>query len=121
MMKRYASKLLFQFRVVVAGKSSSQRTVEDRIVLINATSARAALAKARRIGKQREYDYTNNDGNRVYVELVGVTDLVSLDPECLKDEVWYDIRTMMRPMERKRQLVPKDADLSAINLESQRS
>lgn len=117
-MKRYASKLLFQFRVVIAGESNSQRTVEDRIVLIKARSAKAALSRARLIGKQREYDYVNDDGNRVYVELVGVTDLVSLDPECLKDEVWYDIRTMLRPMERKKHLIPKDRDLSAIKLES---
>ena len=55
-MKRYASKLLFQFRVVIAGESNSQRTVEDLIVLISASSAKAALSKSKRIGKRREYD-----------------------------------------------------------------
>jgi hypothetical protein len=117
-MKRYAAKILFQFRVVVGSKSNSQRTVEERIVLIRAATAKVALAKAKRIGKQREYNYNNDEGNAVHVECVGVMELIGLDPECLKDEVWYDIRTMLKPMERRKDILPKESQLSAIKIEA---
>lgn len=85
--------------------------------MIRATTAKTALAKAKRIGKQREYNYDNDEGNAVRLERVGVMELIGLDPECLKDEVWYDIRTMLKPVERRKDILPKESALSAVKLE----
>jgi hypothetical protein len=48
------------------------------------------------------------------MEFVGVLDLIELDPECEEDEVWYEIKTSLRPMERRAKLLPADKDLAAI-------
>jgi hypothetical protein len=38
--------------------------------------------------------------------------------ECEPEEVWYDILRMIRPMERRAQLIPRERDLNAIGLEA---
>jgi hypothetical protein len=114
---RYAAKLLFQFRVAFDGTLGIVRTVEERTILISARSAQLALKKALRYGRDGRVSYENNDGNRVLVEFVGVRDLMHLGPECDAATVWYEIRTMRRPLERRRQLIPQPAKLSAIRLE----
>lgn len=119
-MKRYASKLLFQFRAVAPGKSRRLRTVEERIVLMKARSARAALVKAKTLGRKKEFAFDNNEGNRVYFEFIGVMDLMELGPEAERDEVWYTIREMLLPMERRKAILPKEANLSAIVLEAKK-
>lgn len=111
--KRFAAKLLFQFRVVVDGESSRRRTCEERTVVFRAASARSALANARRKGRSAQYRYKNDQGNPVHFEFVGVTDLLCLGPECAPDEVWYDMREMVMPMERRKRILPTDAALLA--------
>ena len=116
-MKTYAAKLLFQFRVVVDGASSKRRTTEERIILLKDKSARMALGKAKSAGKKSEFSYLNDDKNRVFFEFVGVMDLMHLGEEREKNEVWYEIKEAMKPMERKRRLLPAEKQLSAIKLE----
>jgi hypothetical protein len=65
----------------------------------------------------QEQEAAKRNGNRVLVEFVGVRDLMHLGPECDAVTVWYEIRTMRRPLERRRQLIPQPAKLSAIRLE----
>ncbi len=113
-MRRYAARLLFQFRVVIDEDDGIFRTVEDRIILIGALSGKDALKRAKRRGRGSEYDYRNDDGNRVHFEFVGVLDLLELGIECDDDEVWYDIRTLKRPMERRAEIIPREQDLCAI-------
>ncbi|PYM68489.1 MAG: hypothetical protein DME11_00250, partial [Candidatus Rokuibacteriota bacterium] len=72
---RYAAKLLFQFRVVVNGDPGARRLCEERIVVLRAPNARAALAKANARGRAARYRYRNPSGNPVFFEFVGVTDL----------------------------------------------
>ena len=96
-MKRYAAKLLFQFRVTVDGDSGKRRTCEERIVVMDAASGKAALARAKRKGKESQYRYDNSEGNPVSFEFIGVMDLLCLDPECEQDEVWYDIVERLLP------------------------
>lgn len=116
--RRYAAKLLFQFRVVVDGNDGVMRTCEERILVLRAPSARKALAMAKRRGREARGRWRNSDGNPVHFEFVGVLDLLCLDPECDEDEVWYDIVCRKQPMERAADLVPKEADLCAIREES---
>jgi hypothetical protein len=106
-MARFAAKLLFQYRVVVGGRSGKRRICEERIIVLRATSAKNALSQAKRKGSTCERTYVNSDGNPVYFEFVGVLDLLELGPECENDEVWYDIRTRVRPSERKSGLIPR--------------
>jgi len=115
--KRYAAKLLFQFRVVIDGVSNKRRTCEERIILFEALSAKLALEAAKKRGKSEEHNFENNDGNVVYFEFIGVRDLMELGIESDKDEVWYEIKEHLLPMERKTKLLPPEKQLSAIKNE----
>jgi hypothetical protein len=50
----------------------------------------------------------------VRFEFVGVLDLLELGLECEADEVWYDTRQMLTPMERRESLIPPERELSAF-------
>ena len=82
-------------------------------MILTAPSARAALAASRRRGRAAQLKYENDQGNPVHFQFVGVTDLLCLGPECAGDEVWYDVREMMMPMERSASILPTDAVLLA--------
>ncbi len=110
-MTRYAAKLLFQFHVAVKGDPGKRRLCEERIINFNARSPREALRVAKLRGKRGEHAYKNTDGNKVSFQFVGVLDLMSLGIECDEDEVWYDIRERMLPMERRARIVPNDREL----------
>lgn len=108
----YAAKLLFQFRVVhKSGKSNRRRLVEERIVLFEADGAKKALATAKRHGRAGEVDYLNDRGEEVRFEFVGVLDLRHLDVGYEPNEVWYDIKHQVTPMERRAELLPSDSTL----------
>jgi hypothetical protein len=98
---------------VVGRRSGKRRLCEERIIHFRAATPRGALAYARKHGCSAELDYKNDEGNPVYFEFIGVVDLLHLGAECEPDEVWYDIREMQTPMERKRKLIPSDSDLLA--------
>jgi hypothetical protein len=108
--KRYAAKLLFQFRVGRA-ESNRRRVCEERIIILQASSARRALSAAKRCGKTAQLTYRNVDWRRVQFEFVGVLDLLHLGRECDEIEVWYDIKEMIEPMERRSKLLPSDLEL----------
>src|SRR5262249_53698728 len=111
---RYAAKLLFQFRVMVDGKPNKKRTCEERVIVLSAETADAALKKAKAYGKAAKHTYKNNYGNSVHFELVGILDLLRLGAECEDDEVWYDITERLEPMERRRSIIPPEKKLNAI-------
>ena len=109
---RYAAKLLFQFHVHVdEARPKSMRTCEERIIVFEARTAKEALKKAKLRGHKEQYTYPNDEGNTVSFEFIGIRDMVDLGDLCKPDEVWYDIKTMLNPMERKDQLIPSDAKL----------
>lgn len=116
-MERYSAKLLFQFRVVTAGIANKRRTCEERIIVLNCHSAKEALRKAKEAGRDAQYQLGNDTEGAVYFEFVGVVDLQHLGAECGTNEVWYDIKELVTPMERKNSLLPSEANLSAIALE----
>jgi hypothetical protein len=107
-MPRYAAKLLFQYRVDIAGDPGKRRLCEERIINFTARSASEALRTAKRRGKKGEHAYENCDGNKVAFEFVGIMDLMSLGSEADADEVWYDIRERVLPMERRSKIIPAD-------------
>lgn len=113
---RFAAKLLFQFRHEDDAPGGF-RNVEERIVLLLGRDAATVYAAAQRRGKRASYSYLNDGGGRVYFEFVGITDLMNLGPETEDDEVWYDIRRMKDPMQRRRDLIPDKQSLDAFKLE----
>ena len=112
--QRFAAKLLFQFRVVVDGESGVMRLCEERILLLRAPTAREALAAAKRRGKRAQHRYTNDAGNAVFFEFVGLMDLLELGVECEEDKVWYTITQRKLPMERAAAILPAESELCAI-------
>jgi hypothetical protein len=110
-MTKYAAKLLFQFRVKVAGTSGKRRLCEERIINFNARSPQDAVRVAKLYGHQGQHRYDNSDGNEVSFEFVGIMDLVVLGSEVAEGEVWYDIRERLMPMERRAQILPSERDL----------
>jgi hypothetical protein len=113
----YSAKLLFEFAVLVGGTIGVRRLCEERLILIEASDAQAAVREARRQGRAAQYRYRNNEGNPVLFRFVGILDLVHLGIECQPNEVWYDITERVRPMERRRDILPAEADLNAVESE----
>lgn len=111
---RFSAKLLFQFRIEVGGDNGKRRLCEERIVTFHAKSGRAALAAAKCKGKQSEHIYENDAGNRVYFEFVGILELLELGALFAADEVWYDIKERLLPMERRDKLIPPEDQLCAL-------
>lgn len=111
---RFAAKLLFQFRVVADGESNVMRTCEERIVVLHASTARAALALAKKRGKGAQHRYKNDAGSLVHFEFVGLMDLLHLGQECDEDEVWYGITRRKLPLERSAKILPKERELNAL-------
>lgn len=95
----------------VDGDPGKRRLCEERILNLHARSPQEALTMAKRRGKADRHSYKNSDGNIVTIEFVGVIDLMSLGIEADKDEVWYDIRERLLPMERKEKILPTEGEL----------
>lgn len=125
-MKRFSAKLLFQYRLEAQQNLDKMRTCEERIVTFEARSAKEALKIAKTKGRKSESyckgdcchgdgcegDCGQGDGGEILLfEFVGVTDLLYLDQTCGKDEVWYEIKKCLTPMERREKLIPADEKL----------
>ena len=92
-MPRYAANLLFAFAV----KSSRQRPLcEKRIVVFEASGARQAIRRAKRIGKHAEHSYKNVDDHIVWFEFIGLIDLINLEG-CDENEAYYSMRRLKNP------------------------
>ena len=113
----YAATLLFEFLVKVGGQAGARRLCEQRTILVEAKSGLLALKDAKRQGQASQYRYRNGDGNPVHFRFVGVLDLLHLGVECQPNEVWYSIKEYVRPTERRKAILPRERDLSAIRNE----
>jgi len=116
MKNRYAAKLLFQFRIVTSGRANKIRDIEERIITCAQDTAELAFKFSEGYGRKSEYSYKNDAGGKVFFEFIGIVDLVHLGNETTKEEVWYDIRRALKPMERRKALVPTKHDLSAFKV-----
>jgi hypothetical protein len=110
-MRRFAAKLLFQFRPSRRSDRSAMALCEERIVTFGAQSPRAALAKAKRIGRRASHSYPVVGGGRVHFELVGIVELMELGVETLPGEVWWDLYHRKLPRQRRGRLVPPERRL----------
>ena len=116
-MKRYSAKLLFQYCDKENGKPITKRRLcEERIVTFKAKSAKDALSIAKQKGRSAKYNFQNVSNTKTYVEFIGVKELLCLETKCLDDEVWYEYRDMIEPMERKASLIPPPKALEAIKM-----
>jgi len=119
-MKRYSALLLFQFRADLGNdKSDIMRRCEYRIITVPARNAESALNKAMVHGEKSEFDGQAEAGNPLLFEFIGVVELLEMDaydPE----EVWFDLRTLKLPMERRDKLIPPKNKLTAIFWERKR-
>ena len=116
--KKYAAKLLYQYEAVNPRLRGQRRLCEESTILIHARSAKEALRRAKRHARRRYFTFRTVNGLKVGFQFVGVRDLMRLGIECEPDEVWYDIVHLVRPMERRAKLIPREADLNAIWLEA---
>lgn len=112
-----AAKLLFQYRVIAKGRLSARRVCEERIILLRARGAKAALAKAKRYGVESEFTDHGPD-RQVFFEFVGVIEMVDVMTDLNENpaEVWLELRELVRPMERRQKLLVAEKDLRAFNL-----
>lgn len=99
---------------MVANSPGKRRLCEERIIVLSANDSKAALREAKRRGRIVQHQYKNNEGNPVHFEFIGILELLRLDPACEMDEVWYDIKERIRPMERKATIIPPETRLSAM-------
>src|SRR5438552_9707478 len=90
-MRRFAAKLLFQFRPSRRSERSDMALCEERIVTFDAPSSRAALAKAKQIARRASHSFRVVGGGRVNFEPVGIMELMELGVETEPGEVWWDL------------------------------
>ena len=110
--RRYAVRLLFQFRTEKKGKVNQKRLCEDRIVTFYETEKKLLRCAAQYAAKS-QFDYISEDGSHVYFEFVGITGLV--DMTCYdENQVWANVFPILKPMERKEKLTLSDEELSQI-------
>lgn len=110
--RRYAVRLLFQFRVEKKGKTNQKRLCEDRIATFYETKKKLIL-RVVQYAANSQFDYYSEDGSHVYFEFVGITGLV--DMTCYDDnQVWTNVFPILQPMERKEKLTLSDEELSQI-------
>ena len=103
----YSAKLLFQYRIVVGGRSDVRRVCEERVVLLRARSEREALARCIRWGRG-EHRTEFRPGRRIDYEFLGLTGLNTSFFSEVEDptEVWYEFSIKLRPSERRHELIP---------------
>lgn len=112
--QKYAAKLLFQYRIIKKNGNDKKRLCEESIVQFEATAPKVAVRKAKSIGKTSQFKYKNAHGNLVRFEFVGIMELRAMGAELEKHQVWYEFKELLGPMERKKKILPDEADLAAI-------
>src|SRR5688572_22708332 len=111
MKTKYGANLLLSYGVKEA--PSARPLCERRIVVFEASGVRAAIRRAKQLGRRAEHHYKNADGRTVEIKFVGLIDVIDLNgtgPE----EAYYSMRRTTRPERH----VRADADLSVVTSES---
>ena len=79
-----------------------------------ARSAKHALSIAKKKGRDATYNFKTVHKTTNYFEFIGILELLNLDSKCEEYEVWYELREMLEPMERKSKLILSESELEAI-------
>jgi len=116
-MKRYSAKLLFQWRSS-RSPARKRRLTEERIVTFQARSARSALGKAKRAGREGQTDFEVN-GVRVRQEFIGVMELIDVThfddgDDAEFREVWYQLVERVQPSGKRGNWIPHESRLEAL-------
>ena|SRR5438093_597602 len=119
-MRRFAAKLLFQFRPSRRSERSDTALCEERIVTFGAASSRAALAKAKQIARRATHSFRVVGGGRVNFEPVGIMELMELGVEAEPGEVWWDLYRRKLSTQRRSSLVPPERSLRILDRKSTR-
>lgn len=112
----YAAKLLFQFRFEDEPRDAYRMT-EERTILLQASSANAAFHLFNKLGRSEKRTSFNDEGEKYFFEFIGITDMIHLGLECGENEVWYSMKRLKSPMERREAFVPKKEKLAAFRYE----
>ena len=111
--KIYSAKLLFQFRVVEKNRTFKRRVCEERIVLFEAKTPKLAVRKAKSIGRSEQFDDHRNNRD-VFFEFIGILEL--MEANSIGDgEVWWELKEMVSPMERRDKIIPPESDLDVLS------
>ncbi len=104
-MKKYSVKLLFQYRIE-SNLNEKMRICEEKILIFLIKEDEDIILVSNQKAKEQEFDFINDDGNKVFYEFIGILDVCHLGNEVEDNEVWYNIKTMLTPMERKNKILP---------------
>lgn len=110
-MKKFAAKLLWQFRSQKNETSKKMRVVEEQIIVFSSVNADKAYIKAQKHGESSQYVSVLDSRRKidVHYEFIGVVDLIELDDwdddEAIQ-EVWSELSDKLTPMERRDKLIP---------------
>jgi hypothetical protein len=108
--RRFAAKVLFQYRV--EGRSAKSPTLcELRIIVCEAQSERQAVQAFRRIINSSTCEIANPGAPRVQVRPIGIVDAMELGIEADPNEFWYEFRQITRAMKRREELTLHSAEL----------
>jgi hypothetical protein len=86
---------------------------EERIIVLRATSPRAALAKAKRLGREAQFKARFND-RPARLKFIGVLQLLELGIGTEHNEVWWELRRRLLPLERRSRILPPPKALWAF-------
>jgi hypothetical protein len=111
----YSAKLLFQFRRVAQGRARKRVLCEERVVSFKAPHRKAALARAKRLGRAGEHDY-DAEGGHIFFEFLGVMELRDMTIVADEGEVWYEFVERLQPRQRLKALVPLESKLEALRM-----
>jgi len=104
-MKKYSVKFLFQYRID-SNLDEKMRTCEEKTLIFTIENSEDIISLAIKKAKELEFEYLNDCNNKVFFEFIGILDICHLGIEVEENEVWYDIKTMLTPMERKDKILP---------------
>ena len=111
---QYPAKLLFQYRRKHGRRISKRCLCEERIVTFKSPHPEAALATAKRLGRDSEHDYAAADGGHIYFEFLGIIDLIDVSIGSDEGEVWFEFYERLTPRKRLSKLIPKESELTAL-------
>ncbi len=113
----YAAKLLFQWRVIAGRKQYKRRVCEERVILMRARNPREALKRAKQYGATECYT-DHREGRKIFFEFIGVVDMDDMATEFADGpaEVWYELREMLQPKERRGRLLVPERHMRAFEI-----
>ena len=82
------------------------RICEEKILLFSVKNNEDIISLSKEKAKELEFDFENDNDDKVFYEFIGILDICHLGTEVEDNEVWYDIKTMLTPMERKDNILP---------------